>query len=84
MEAIKAGKISKEEINSAKKKLISDLRTITDSQYSFMDYISTLRAYGIEYKIEDILSELDKVDIDRVVQCANTIELNAVYFMTKE
>lgn len=83
MEAIKAGEISKEEIYSAKKKLISDLRTITDSQYAYMDYISTLRAYGIQYTIEDIIKELDKVDIDRVVKCANTVELNAVYFMTK-
>ena len=37
MEEVKSGNISKEEINSAKKKLISDLRTITDSQYSYMD-----------------------------------------------
>lgn len=84
MEEIKAGNISKEEIFSAKKKLISDLKTITDSQYSYMDYISTLRAYGVQYTIEDIISELDKVDIDRVVQCGNTLELKAVYFMTKQ
>lgn len=84
VEAIKAGKISNEEIYSAKKKLISDLRTLTDSQYSYIDYISTLRAYGIQYNIEDIIRELDKVDIDRVVQCANTIELNAIYFMAKQ
>lgn len=83
MEEVKSGNISKEEINSAKKKLISDLRTITDSQYSYMDYISALRAYGIQYNIEDIIRELEKVDIDRVVQCANTMELNGVYFMTK-
>ena len=48
-----------------------------------MDYISALRAYGIQYNIEDIIRELEKVDIDRVVQCANTMELNGVYFMTK-
>jgi predicted Zn-dependent peptidase len=84
IKAIKNGNISSEELFSAKKKLISDLRTITDSQYSLMDYITALRAYGIQYNLEDIISELEKVDIERVVQCAKTIELNAVYFMTKQ
>jgi predicted Zn-dependent peptidase len=84
IQAMKKGNITKEELYSAKKKLTSDLRTITDSQYSLMDYISALRAYGIKYDIEDIVRELEKVDIERVVQCANSIELNDIYFMTKE
>ncbi|WP_163194821.1 EF-P 5-aminopentanol modification-associated protein YfmF [Clostridium thermarum] len=82
--AIKNGNISSEELYSAKKKLISDLRTITDSQYSLMDYISALRAYGIQYNLEDVIAGLEKVDIERVIECAKTIELNAVYFMTKQ
>ncbi|WP_163215884.1 EF-P 5-aminopentanol modification-associated protein YfmF [Clostridium thermarum] len=82
--AIKNGNISSEELYSAKKKLISDLRTITDSQYSLMDYISALRAYGIQYTLEDVIAGLEKVDIERVIECAKTIELNAVYFMTKQ
>lgn len=84
IEAMKKGNISNEELNSAKKKLISDLRTITDSQYSIIDYISALRAYGIQYSIEDIVKELEKVDSERVVLCAKSLELNAIYFMTKE
>jgi predicted Zn-dependent peptidase len=83
LEAIKKGHISSEELYSAKKKLTSDLRTITDSQYSMMDYLSALRAYGISYTIEEVVKELESVNIDRVVQCAKSIELNAVYLLTK-
>ena len=83
IEAMKKGNISKEELYSAKKKLTSDLRTITDSQYSLMDYISALRAYGIKYSIEEIIRELEQVDIERVIHCAKSIDLNDIYFLTK-
>ncbi|MDP4090469.1 MAG: insulinase family protein, partial [Bacillota bacterium] len=81
---MKAGEVSEYELKSAKKKLISDLKTVSDSQYTLIDYISTLRAYGISYNIEDIIGEIDEVTLDRVVKCANSIELNTIYYLTKQ
>lgn len=81
---MKNGNITEYELTSAKKKLISDLRTISDSQYSLIDYLSALRAYSITYTIEEITEELNKVTLERVIQCANSIELNAIYYLTKQ
>lgn len=80
---MKKGEISDYELKSAKKKLTSDLRTIADSQYSLIDYLSALRAYGVDYTVEDIIEEIDKVSMERVIKCADTIQLNTVYYLTK-
>jgi predicted Zn-dependent peptidase len=84
LEKIKNGIINDQEFNSSRTKLISDLRTVEDSQYNTVDYIAALRAYNVNYNICDIIEGIEKVTVDRVVEAAKKIELDTVYFLDSE
>lgn len=84
IEEIQKGNISDKEFDSAKSKLISDFKTIKDSQYSIIDYIGALRAYGINYSIEDIISEVKAVTLERIIEASKKLQLSTVFFIDKE
>jgi len=84
IEEIRKGNISDKEFNSAKSKLISDFKTIKDSQYSLIDYIGALRVYGMDYSIEDIINEVKVVTVQRIVEAASKLQLSTVFFIDKE
>jgi predicted Zn-dependent peptidase len=84
VENIKINNITAKELDSAKSKLISDYKTIKDSQYTIIDYLVSLRAYGIDYSIDDMIMGISDVTMDRVVEAAQTLSLTTVYFIDKE
>ena len=84
IDEIKDGNISNKEFESAKSKLISDFKTIKDSQYSLLDYIGTLRSYGINYSIEDIINQVETVSLERIVEAGRTLQLSTIFFIDKE
>lgn len=81
VENIKISNITKKELESAKSKLISDYKTLKDSQYTIIDYLVSLRTYGIDYSIDDMIKGIGDVTADRVVEAAKTLSLTTVYFI---
>ena len=81
VENIKTSNITKKELESAKSKLISDYKTLKDSQYTLIDYLVSLRTYGIDYSIDDMIKGIGDVTADRVVEAAKTLSLTTVYFI---
>lgn len=79
VESVKNGLVSEQEIISAKRKLINDLRNLQDSQYSIIDYLSALKIYDVTYSIQDIIDNIDKVNIERVKKAAEILQLGAIY-----
>ena len=77
----KNGDISDEEIQNAKKTLTNSYRELFDSAPDLsMWYLSRLIG-GSEKTIEEIISEIDKVTKDDLIACAQSTELDTIFFL---
>ncbi|MDP4143264.1 MAG: pitrilysin family protein [Bacillota bacterium] len=81
---IKVGKISKEEFNSSKNNVISGLEKIQDSQFMLINHLFSLKTYGINISLEEMIQMINKVSLDQVVNAAAKLELNIIYFLRNE
>lgn len=84
VEDIKNNNITTKELDSAKSKLTSDFKTIKDSQYTIIDYLVSLRAYGINYSLDDMIKGISDVNMERVVMASQTLSLTTIYFIDKK
>lgn len=84
VEAIKAGEISDEELESSKSKIMTSLNSIRDSQYSTLDYISALRINNIDYSLEEVIDGIKAVDKERIIKVAKDLELGAIHYIDKK
>lgn len=81
VENIKSGNVSDKEINSSISKMVSDLKTVQDTQYSIIDYVSSLKAYGINYTLEDVINNIKTVTRERIIETANKLQLSTIYYL---
>lgn len=84
LEKMKSGDISDEEMNMAKTKCISTLKSMEDSMYNTSNYLIALRVFGINYEVEDVISGLRAVTKERVMEVAKKIEFIASHYLDKE
>lgn len=81
LDLCKRGEITPEELESARNYLISALRTNYDSP-SQMDEFSIGQAVGGSAEnIDDLIHALELVTMEQVIEAANTLVLDTVYFL---
>ncbi len=80
---IQNGYITNQEVVSSKNKLITGLKTVQDSQYSLLDYIASLKINGVDYHIDDIVENIQKVTVDRVIEASNKLNLGAIHILDR-
>lgn len=78
------GEITKEEMTMAKTKIISSLKSMEDSMYSTMNYLIALRVFGIPYTIDTVISGVEKVTKEQVMDVAKEIEFIAAHYLDGE
>jgi len=78
---IREGKIEEYEMDSAKKSLINALSSIKDSHSSIEDYMLNGLINGNIIEISDYIDNIRKVTKDDVVNVAEKIELDTVYYL---
>lgn len=81
IENIKKGDITSKELEYAKRKTVNDIKAVSDSEYSNIDYIGALRTYGILYSIDEIINGMEKVTLDRVIEVSHKLKLGSIYFI---
>lgn len=81
IENIKKGDISSDEIKNAKRKVINDIKAVSDSEYNNIDYIGALRAYNLQYSIDDIINGLEEVTPERIIEVSQKLTLGSIYFI---
>lgn len=81
LEMCKRGGITAQEMESARNYLISALRTGNDSPGRLDDYAIGQSVAGLSGSMEDLAAQLQKVTLDQVVEAANTLRLDTVYFL---
>ncbi len=81
LELCKRGDITAQEMESARNYLISALRTGNDSPGRLDDYAIGQSIAGLNSSMEDLAEQLRHVTVDQVVEAANTLRLDTVYFL---
>lgn len=81
LDACKNGEISGDELESAKKHVISTLETGMDSQAFIDDFYLGQSLLKLDYGPEELARQISKVTRDQIVQAANQTQLDTVYFL---
>ena len=81
LELCRKGEISKDELEEARTYMISSCRSALDSPSSMDDFALGQACIGLSGTIEQRIADLEKVTMDQVVEAANTLVLDTVYFL---
>lgn len=83
VDEIKSGNISDYEFNSSVKALVSSLNSIKDSGTQLADFYLSQKLSHTDYSIDDFIKKIEKVTINDIVDVSKKLQLDTVYFMTK-
>lgn len=81
LQLCREGKITQEELVSAREALISSLRSVPDSAGSLESYCFTALLNGADPSPEKAISAIRAVTLDQVIAAANTLTLHSAYFL---
>lgn len=81
LQACQQGEITGEELESARSYLISGLRTGCDSPGRLDDYALGQAVAGLDGTMEDLARQLKTVTKDQVVEAAQSLRLDTIYFL---
>ena len=81
LELCKQGEISHQELESARLYLLSGLRTAMDSPGRMDDFAVGQAAAGLSGTMNDLFHAVSALTMDAVVEAANAITLDTVYFL---
>lgn len=81
LDKCKQGEITDEELDTARSYLISGLKSANDSPGRLDDYVVGQAIAGLDGTIEDLALQLKSVSAEQVVEAANTLKLDTVYFL---
>lgn len=82
LEEIKRGNVTEDELLSAKKGLASDLRSLADDPMALESYWSSQILFGDECSPEELAVLCESVKLSEVVEIANSVECDAIYFLS--
>lgn len=82
VEDIKNGKITEYEYETTLKTIENSLNSMRDEQAQMLDFNYTQILLGNNRTLEEIIENVKKVQIKDVVDVANYVELDTIYFMT--
>ena len=75
------GEITPQELESARGFIISALRTGSDSPGRLDDYAIGQAIAGLDDTMDDLAARVQNVTLEQVVEAANTLALDTVYFL---
>lgn len=81
LKAVQEGDISPEELEGARRILVSGLETIPDSQGKLEDYWLGQSVAGLDFDVATLVAQLEKVTLEEVVAVSQKLELDTVYFL---
>ena len=81
LEDMKNGDFTEEEVENAKKAIISSIKTIDDEQDTSITYYFGQEMSGNQKSVEDYIERIGKVNKEDVIQVANKVEINTIYFL---
>lgn len=84
LEQMKNGEFSDEDIESAKQLQYAVLKSVKDSQDTEVSYYFSQELAGKSRDIDESIQKFKAVSKDQIVDIANRISINTIYFLTGE
>ena len=81
IEDIKNGDFTDEEVENAKKMIISSIELIDDEQDTSITYYFGQEMSENEKSVEDYIERMKKINKDDVIEVAKKVEINTIYFL---
>lgn len=81
LDDMKQGNFSEEDMENAKRYLISGIKTIETEQDSQIVYYIGQELSNVRENLEEYMEKINKVSKNEIVEFANTININSVYFL---
>lgn len=81
LEDMKNGDFTEEEVENAKKAIISSIKTIDDEQDTSITYYFGQEMSGNQKSVDDYIERIEKITKEDVIQVANKVEINTIYFL---
>jgi len=81
LEDMKNGKFTEEDLQNAKKYMISGLQSVQDEQDSEITYYIGQELSGKLTTFDEYIENVNKVNIEDVRNVANKININTIYFL---
>ena len=81
LEDMKNGKFTDEEIENAKKYMVSGIKTVQDEQDSEITYYMGQELSGKLLSFEEYMYKINSVTRDQIETIANKININTIYFL---
>lgn len=79
------GKFTQMDIDIAKSKIINGLRSMEDSMFSTINYLTSLRIYGIDYTVDDVIEGIKGVRKEEIMTVSKKIShVSTHYLIEKE
>ena len=81
LEDMRNGKFSDEDIENAKKSIISGIRSIDDEQDTEITYFFGQELTGEKTLTEEYIRNIEKVTKEGIIKIANSLQINTIYFL---
>ena len=81
LEDMKNGVFTDEDIENAKKGIISGIKAIDDEQDTEITYFFGQELTGSKTSLEEYIEKIQKVSKDDIIKVANSININTIYFL---
>ena len=81
LEVIRRGEVTDDELLAAKKSVASDLRATLDSQYNLEGFYLANTIDGLDFDPEELAEAVECVELQAVVDIANSVVGDAVYYL---
>ncbi len=84
VESLKEGRFSQEDIDIAKKSIVNSIKSLTDTPNMLMDFLYSQILGNSFDTIENIISKIEAVTKDSIIEAGKKFELDTIYFLNKE
>lgn len=81
LENIKKGEFTEEDINNAKKYLISGIKNVEEEQDTEIVYYIGQEIAKTNMSLEKYIENIEKVTKENIINFANSVSLNTIYFL---
>ncbi|MTI49055.1 EF-P 5-aminopentanol modification-associated protein YfmF [Sporosalibacterium faouarense] len=84
IQELKDGEFTDDDIEQSKNSLITTIRSMTDNNYSMSEFYLSQALTKDTSHISDMIEKINKVSKDEIIEAANKLSLDTIYFLRKK
>lgn len=81
LQDMKDGKITDDEVKSAKQLAVSSLKMIPESQDETITFSLDQDMYGENFTVEEYIKKVEAVTKEQIIDVANNVKINTIYYL---